>query len=49
MKKYIVYQYNNDEVLELCEKLCECKFESIYKMLNNNEFYKEKVFKNEEG
>ena len=29
------------EVLKLCEKLCNCKFESIKKMLSDNWFYKE--------
>ncbi len=39
IKKYVVYFYSNDEVLALCEKLCECKFESIYAMLKGNHFY----------
>ncbi len=39
IKKYKVYSYQNDEVLHLCEKLCECKFESIYSMLKGNHFY----------
>lgn len=38
-KKYIVKDFNNDEVLKLCEKLCECKFESIEKMIKDNSFY----------
>ena len=37
--RYEVYDYDNDEVLSLCEKLCECKFESIYAMLKGNHFY----------
>lgn len=39
-KRYEVKDYENDEVLSLCEKLCECKFESIKKMLSDNSFYK---------
>lgn len=39
-KRYEVYDYVNDEVLSLCEKLCECKFESLKKMLTSNSFYK---------
>ena len=33
IKKYEVYHYENAEVLALCEKLCECKFESIRNMI----------------
>ena len=40
IKKYKVYDYKNDEVLALCEKLCECKFESIKAMLIGNHYYK---------
>lgn len=39
-KRYEVKDYESDEVLSLCEKLCECKFESIKKMLLDNSFYK---------
>jgi len=39
-KRYEVNDYINDEVLSLCEKLCDCKFESIKKMLSDNAFYK---------
>lgn len=39
-KRYEVNDYENDEVLSLCEKLCNCKFESIKKMLSDNSFYK---------
>ena len=39
IKRYEVYFYENDEVLRLCEHLCECKFESIYSMLKSNHFY----------
>ena len=40
IKRYEVYNYENKEVLALCEKLCECKFESIRAMLVGNHFYK---------
>ena len=40
IKRYEVYNYENNEVLALCEKLCECKFESIRAMLVGNHFYK---------
>lgn len=39
-ERYEVNNYTNDEVLSLCEKLCDCKFESIKKMLSDNLFYK---------
>ena len=38
-KRYEVQNYVNDEVLRLCEQLCNCKFESIKKMLSDNSFY----------
>lgn len=40
IKRYEVENFINDEVLKLCERLCECKFESIKKMLSDNHFYK---------
>ena len=40
IKRYEVHDFQNDEVLALCERLCECKFESIKKMLTDNHFYK---------
>ena len=41
--RYNVQDYENSEVLQLCEKLCGCKFESIKKMLQNNHFYNSKI------
>lgn len=38
-KRFEVIDFVNDEVLALCEKLCDCKFESIKKMLSDNLFY----------
>ncbi len=41
IKRYEVRDFNNDEVLSLCEKLCECKFGSLKQMLTGNHYYKE--------
>ncbi len=43
IKKYEVNHFENDEVLGLCEKLSNSKFESLKTMLKENHFYKEKV------
>ena len=43
IKRFEVENYENEQVLELCEKLCDCKFESIKKMLLDNWFYHEKI------
>jgi hypothetical protein len=43
VKRYVVDSYENDEVLKLCEKFCQCKFESIKSMLSSNHFYKDKI------
>lgn len=40
IKRFEVKAYNNDEVLKLCEVLCDCKFGSIKAMLLGNWFYK---------
>ena len=40
VKRFEVENFYNEEVLQLCEKLCQCKFESIKKMLSDNWFYK---------
>ena len=40
IKRFEVENFYNEEVLQLCEKLCLCKFESIKKMLSDNWFYK---------
>lgn len=40
IKRYEVYNFENEEVLALCEKLCECKFGSLKSMLVGNHFYK---------
>lgn len=43
IKRYEVYNFENDEVLKICENLCECKFESLKTMLSGNYFYKDKM------
>ena len=43
IKRYEVYDYDNDEVLGLCETLCECKFGSLKAMLAGNHFYRDKI------
>ena len=40
IKRYEVYNFEDDEVLALCERLCECKFDSIKAMLVGNHYYK---------
>lgn len=41
IRRYEVYNFDNDEVLALCERLCECKLESLKHMLTGNHYYKE--------
>ncbi len=41
IKRFKVENYDNDEVLKLCERLCDCRFESIKEMLLGNWFYRE--------
>ena len=43
IKRFVVENYENDQVLKLCEKLCDCKFESIKEMLFGNWFYREMI------
>ncbi len=43
IRRYEVLEYENDEVLALCEKLCGCQFGSIYNMLSGNHFYRDKL------
>jgi hypothetical protein len=43
VKKYVVNNYENEEVLALCEKLCAREFESIKSMLIGNGFYHDKI------
>lgn len=43
LKRYEVYNLENAEVLELCEKLCQCRFGTIKSMLAGNEYYYDKI------
>lgn len=43
IKRFEVYNYQNDEVLELCERLCDCEFVSLKKMLCDNHFYSQLI------
>ena len=44
IKKYILNNENESEVLSLCEKFADCKFESIDQMLRDNSFYAETYY-----
>ena len=46
IKRYEVYDFMHNEVLSLCEKLCEFKFESLKRMLTENHYYKEIISNN---
>ncbi len=41
IQRYVVSDFHNDEVLALCEKLCECRFGSLREMLTGNPYYRE--------
>lgn len=41
-KRYVVKNFDNDEVLKLCEEFCDRKFESLEKLIKDNDFYREK-------
>lgn len=41
IKKYVLDNNNEKEILKLCCEFANCKFESIDKMLRDNRFYKE--------
>ena len=46
IKRYVLNDENEEEILNLCSKFAEYKFESITKMLKVNKFYLETYFKN---
>ena len=46
IKRYVLNNDNEEEILNLCSKFADYKFESITKMLNDNEFYLDTYFKN---
>ena len=43
IKRVVVKNYQDEEVLKLCEQLAETKFKSIKEMLKGNDFYKDKI------
>lgn len=43
LKRYDVKNYENDEVLSLCKKLCKREFKSIKDMLKENHYYSDKI------
>lgn len=43
-KKYVLNNDNEKEILKLCCEFAECEFESIDKMLRDNEFYAENYY-----
>lgn len=43
LRRYEVKNYENEDVLKLCERLCNRKFKSIKTMLAGNHFYKDKI------
>ena len=45
IKRYSLNSTNESEILNLCRKFANCNFESIDKMLEDNEFYYEKYYK----
>ena len=46
IKRYVLNNDNEEEILNLCSKFADYKFESITKMLKDNEFYLDTYFKN---
>ena len=46
VQKYILNDSNEEEILKLCREFANQDFESVDKMLRDNEFYKENYFKN---
>ncbi len=45
VKKYTLNDSNKEEILKLCREFANQDFESVDKMLKDNEFYKENYFK----
>lgn len=46
VQKYTLNNSNEKEILKLCREFANQDFESVDKMLRDNEFYKENYFKN---
>ncbi len=45
IRRYVLSKDNEKEILDLCQEFADCKFESINKMLRDNNFYTETYFK----
>ena len=45
VKKYILNNENEEEILSLCREFANANFESIDKMLKDNEFYSDNYYK----
>lgn len=45
VKRYVLSKNNETEILNLCQQFANCEFESIDKMLNDNNFYAETYYK----
>ena len=45
VQKYTLNDSNEDEILNLCRKFANTNFESIDKMLRDNDFYKKTYYK----
>ncbi len=43
IKRFDVKNFENEEVLVLCERLCKRKFGALKSMLEDNHFYKSKL------
>lgn len=43
VKRYVLSQENNNEILQLCCEFADTKFSSIKDMLADNKFYKDKL------
>jgi len=47
IKKYILNDDNEQEILKLCCEFANCEFESINKMLRDNSFYAKTYYNNQ--
>jgi hypothetical protein len=45
IKRYVLNNDNEKEILKLCQEFANCDFESIDKMLRDNDFYAETYYK----
>lgn len=49
IKRYVLNKDNEKDILDLCEKFADCKFESIDSMLKDNKFYAKTYFQNDKN